>query len=198
MAKLILASSSLGRKKLLDYLKIPFVIMPSNLDEDKIIGKTPIETISLRAKRKGEAIAKTILRRGVTQSYLVLSADSDAVIDEKVVGKASDKKRAIKILKSLSGRTHDFYTAVYIIKIDKNKSKDKKVILEKLVKSTVTFRKLSQEDIDFYLKVTDYKKFAGSYALISAQDFITKIQGSLSNVIGLPLEIVIPILKKYL
>ena len=195
MAKLILASSSLGRKKLLDYLKIPFVIMPSNLDEDKIIGKSPIDTIKLRAKLKCESVARAALAKGFTTTSLILSADSGAILDNKLIGKPKSKNEAIKMLKVLSGRTHEFVTAINIIK---NKSNISKSILETTAESFVTFRKISNEEIEYYLSITDFPRFAGSYALISAQNFITKVEGSLSNVIGLPLEIVIPILKKYL
>lgn len=63
--------------------------------------------------------------------------------------------------------------------------------------SRVTFRKLTDSDIKRYLKYTDYTRFTGGYALVaSPQDFVTKVEGSISNVIGLPMEKIIPILQK--
>ena len=199
MPELILASSSLGRKKLLTYLKVPFKIIQSNLDEDKIIGKSPLETIRLRAKLKGEKVAKIILSstnyKLPTTNYIIISADSDAILENEVIGKAKNKKEGIKILQKLSAKTHLFATSVYIIKIDTKISKNIQIIHESTTKSFVTFRKIEREEIEYYLDKTDFTRFAGSYALVSAQDFITKVEGSLSNVIGLPLEVIIPVFK---
>lgn len=196
MFKLILASSSLGRKRLLDYLQLNYEIIPSHLDEDKIVGKTPIETIKLRARLKGEAIARAAIAKGFTATQIILSADSDAIFKNQVIGKAANRQQAIKNLSILSGNTHLFITSVHIIKIDINKSKTQQVIYSGESKSKVTFRKIERREIEYYLDHTDFTRFAGSYALISAQYFITKVEGSISNVVGLPLETVIPVLIK--
>lgn len=197
MTNLILASSSLGRKKLLSYLKIPFKIIPSDLEESKIIGKNPLDTLRLRAKLKGESISNKILSSNdqslKTKDYLILSADSGAILDNKLIGKPKDRTNAVRILQTLSGRTHKFVTAVYVIKQQSNISN---TVLDTFSESLVTFRKIRKEEINFYLSVTDFTRYAASYALISAQDFITKVEGSQSNVIGLPLEIVSPFFRK--
>lgn len=193
MAKLILASSSLGRKKLLSYLKIPFKIIHSDLDEEKTIGKDPLATLRLRSKLKGETVAGKILKKDIKLSHLIISADSGAILDNRLIGKPKSKVEAVSMLRILSGRTHNFITAINIIKLQNNITKN---ILETYDESFVTFRILSPDDIEFYLSVTDFTRYAGSYALISAQNFITKVKGSLSNVIGLPLEIVAPVLIK--
>ncbi|OGG03103.1 hypothetical protein A2W14_04505 [Candidatus Gottesmanbacteria bacterium RBG_16_37_8] len=201
MIKVILASASLGRKKMLSYLNVPFNIISSTVEEEKIIGKDPLDTLTLRARLKAENVsdrlARAALTKGSVTSYLILSADSGAILDRQLIGKPKDRSDAVKILTQLSGCTHLFATAVYIIKIDINKSISKEVIQEGFAESLVTFRKLSRQDISSYLSLTDYTRYAGSYALVSAQDFITNIKGSTSNVIGLPLEIIIPIFKKY-
>ncbi|OGG07948.1 hypothetical protein A3D05_00155 [Candidatus Gottesmanbacteria bacterium RIFCSPHIGHO2_02_FULL_40_24] len=201
MAKLILASSSLGREKLLSYLNVPFKIIPSQLDEDKIKGSTPLETIRLRARLKGEDVAGIILNSPQISPrnpdrYLIISADSGAIINENLIGKPDDKKEAVSILKMLSGRTHQFITAVYILKVDNSKSNYLKIIQDNYSTSQVTFRDLSDEDIKLYLSLTDYTRYAAGYRLIGSQTFITQILGSISNVIGLPLEVIIPVLKK--
>ena len=90
-------------------------------------------------------------------------------------------------------------TAIFIISLLQQSvigldPKSYKILLDDVDRSYVTFRKMNNEDIKLYLKVTDYTKFAGGYAVSSAQSFITKIEGSISSVIGLPLEKVIPIL----
>lgn len=195
MTKLILASSSLGRKKLLSYLKIPFKIIPSDLEESKIIGKNPLDTLRLRARLKGESVAENLKIRKPenlnSENLIILSADSGAILDNQLIGKPKDHTNAVRILQHLSGRTHDFATAVHLINLsDLSHQSDLSI-------SRVTFRKITKAEIERYLSVTDFTRYAGAYALISAQDFITRVDGSLSNVIGLPLEIIIPLLDKF-
>ncbi len=258
---LILASQSLGRKKLLELLNIPFQIIPSTLDEDKIIGKTPLETIQLRAKLKGEEVAVRIQNSVISHqkpttdnlqltTYLILSADSGVIFDNQLIGKPRDYNDAVRIMQSLSGRTHELVTAVYMIKmkqfyndtmLQKRKTLSSLencniVILEHsriwqiYDRSLLTFKNLSLTTIKRYLTQADYKRYAGGYALfdhpdlikptlsdllsnksykeilkpvnpqlhprsLESLDLIANIEGSISNVIGLPLEGVIPILK---
>ena len=185
--RLILASASEGRKELLSYLKIPFEIIPSSIDEDKVIGKTPLETIKLRAKLKGEEVASSKKHK----SAIILSADSGAILNGELIGRPKNYDDAVRILSTLSGRTHRFITAVYLSQLSDLK------VYEDYETSFVTFRKLSKDDIRRYLSITSYTRYAGGYAIASAQDFITKIDGSVSNVIGLPLEKVILILCRF-
>ena len=189
MLDLVLASQSLGRKKLLQYLKVPFKIIPSTLDEEKILANTPEETLSLRAKLKGEEVASRL-----PSPSIVLSADSGAILGRELIGKPHNREDAVRILKKLAGHRHKYITSTYIIKLSTNKSKS--IIYKGENTSFVTFRKITDEQINFYLDRTDFTRFAAAYIMVGAQDFITKIEGSLSNVIGLPLEIVIPVLKK--
>ena len=182
--KLILASMSYGRKYLLNLLKIPYSIMPTDIDEEKIMGKTPLETIQLRAKQKSEKAVEKI-----QNETLILSADTEVVINNQVIGKPKDEKEAIEILQLLSDKTHEVMTAIYAIS-DRKKWHDYDI-------SRVTFKKLTTDEIIRYLKLTDYTRYTGAYALLaSPQDFVIKTEGSLSNIIGLPLEKVIPILRE--
>ena len=197
MVKVILASSSLGRKKMLSYLNVPFNIISSTVDEEKIIGKNPLDTLSLRARLKAKDVAHKLTtsdQRLKTKDYLIFSADSGAILDNRLIGKPKDHADAIRTLTLLSGRTHHFVTAINIVKLQNNISR---TVLETSNTSLVTFRKITSKEIEFYLSVTDYTRYAASYALVSAQDFITEVKGSTSNIIGLPLEIVIPVLNKY-
>src|SRR3989338_8241257 len=128
MSKVILASSSLGRKKLLSYLKITFAIIPSEIHEEKIIGKDPLDTLVLRARAKAESVCKKICSSAnyqlQTTNYIIVSADSGAIIDNQLIGKPKNHPEAQNILTLLSGRTHDFITAVNIIKIHNNITKN--------------------------------------------------------------------------
>lgn len=194
---LILASASKGRQHLFKLLKISFTVMPSNIDEDKIKAASPLNTINLRAKLKCESIIKQF-NNLLDNSYLILSSDTEVILDNQLIGKPANEKQAIKIFQKLSGRTHQVITGVYIIKAIKGQER---LINEKTWqvydKSYVSFKKLTLEDIKFYLKYSDYTKYTGGYALFaSPQDFIIKTEGSLSNIIGLPLGKVIPILQE--
>lgn len=204
--KLILASASKGRKHLLNLLKIPYEIMPTDIDEEKIFGKTPLETIRLRAKHK---IDKFMQLHNFVSDCLVLAADTEVVFNNQLIGKPKDFEDGKRILKLLSGKTHEVISAFYIIRLtlrartgsDPKTYKNNDSRITKVWKdydiSRVTFKKLTTEEIKRYLKLTDYKRYTGGYALLaSPQDFVIKIEGSLSNVIGLPLEKVIPILRE--
>jgi septum formation protein len=235
---LILASQSIGRKMLLETLNIPFTIIPSTIDEDKIITGDPVETIRLRAQRKAEDVTakiQNLLSRhpertpiksgevegshGILRSaqndnlhksqqllrekgdLIVLSADSGAILDGKIYGKPKDLEHARVMLGTLAGRVQTFITATYIISLTKdikNHINSTQVVMNDTDTNYVTFKDMTSEEIDLYLSLTDYKKYAGSYALYtSPQFFITKIEGSLSSVVGLPLEKVIPVFKKF-
>ena len=240
MTKLILASASLGRKYLLDKLKLDYETIHTNLDEEKIISDNPINTIKLRAKLKGEEALKQITKnkqqitnnkeqitnnkeqitlniKPVTYNqppktynlkpitYLILSADTEVILDGKLFGKPSSEKEAVKMLKTLSGKTHEVVTGIYIIISNIPASPAGRQYPISNIEtwsdydiSRVTFRKLTDSDIKRYLKYTDYTRYTGGYALVaSPQDFVTKVEGSISNVIGLPMEKVIRILDKY-
>ncbi len=217
--KLILASASKGRKHLLNLLKIPYEIMLTDIDEEKIMGKIPLETIQLRAKLKAEEVAKKLssykaiqrsrdkLDSSIARSLdcLILSADTEVVINSQIIGKPKDEKEAIEILKLLSDKTHEVITAIYVTQVKNQRSniKDQKYKsnIKKIWKdhdtSYVTFKYLTTQEIRRYLKLTAYTRYTGGYALLaSPQDFVIKTAGSLSNIIGLPLEKVIPILRE--
>lgn len=244
--QLILASASKGREYLLKLLKIPFAVMPSSIEEDKIVGKNPVETIKLRAKLKAEKVVKKLITHNSQLTTFILSSDTEVIINNQLLGKPKDYKDAVRMLKMLSGKTHEVVSGYYMIKItitkpeirinikqpkipilktELNSSNDRlsqgldttwqeKGKLRRLEVSEkfgieaarvwhdfdlsrVTFRKLKDEDIKTYLSLTEYTRYTGGYAVIaSPQDFITNIEGSLSNVIGLPLEKVIPIFKE--
>lgn len=206
--QLILASQSVGRKRLLESLKIPFDIIPSTVDENSITASTPLETIKVRAKAKAENIIDRINRKDLVlenfgtkpeHSYLLLSADSGGIIGNELFGKPDDFNQAKEILKKLSGKTHEFVTAMYAMEFNLF-GKVCELIWSKMYEdhSFVTFKKMTGEEIDFYLSKTDYTRYAASYALFTTpQSFIVKMQGSISNVVGLSLEQTIPLLQKY-
>lgn len=203
---LVLASASKGRKTILSTLKISFLIVDSNVDENKIQNSNPKNLVIERARIKGEAVEKLLFSNSpksiparsekigqpITKSYLIIAADSMVVSGKKVIGKnptAEEQKNIL--LKSISGKTHEFITGIWIKNTETGK------IWKNIGKSRVTIRKLNTKEVEDYIARDDLSKYAGAYSLFnSPQNFVTKVEGSLTNIVGLPLEIVMPILTK--
>lgn len=196
--QLILASQSNARKKLLEDVGLIFRVVTSTVNEDAILGKTHEETIRLRAKLKGEDVAKNLQPKTFNlEPVLILSADSGVILGKEHFEKPRDFNDGVRILTNLSGKTHKLYTAFQLIKTD-----GKGKVIEKIQgddASSVTFYPITQEQIVGYLTNNpDYLKYAGGYAISSASDrFIRKIEGSVTNVIGLPMEKITPVFSKF-
>lgn len=189
--EIILASSSAGRKNLMSILKIPFRIVTSDIDENQINPDNPLQLVEDRARAKGEDVVRKLTSQGKNLSYLVIAADSMVVLDGKSYGKAANIQEARQFLTVLSGKTHSFLTSVWI------KNTDTKKTYQSVVNSFVTLRKLTVGEISWYSNSDDLTKYAGAYSLFnSPQNFITKVEGSISNIVGLPLEFLLPVLKE--
>ena len=172
----VLASSSPRRKELMKEISEVFSIDVSNVDESVDDSLSPIEAVKEIASRKGEAVRVRHL------DDVVISADTIVVIDNMIIGKPIDKADAVRILKMLSGRTHIVYTAYCIFFKDK--------LIEEVIKSEVTFNKLSDELIREYVASESPLDKAGAYGVQDNNNFhiIKEIKGSLTNVIGFPVE----------
>lgn len=192
----VLASQSVGRKTLLEKLGIRFRVVHTRINEDAITHADPITMLKKRATAKAEEVAKHPRVYTLSEEFrsLVIAADSMAVIGKKTFGKSHDRDDAKLILKALMGRTHTFATAVVISYYEGHVVKQK---WEKLVQTRVTMKKLSQAELESYVTRYDFTRFAAGYALNETPwDLVTKIDGSYTNVIGLPFEMLLPILRK--
>ncbi|MCX6792209.1 MAG: Maf family nucleotide pyrophosphatase [Candidatus Gottesmanbacteria bacterium] len=192
----ILASQSIGRRMLLEKLGLRFRVVVSRVDEDAISDRDPLKTIKLRAAAKAREITghSRVYSLPETREALIVAADSMAIMGKKTFGKSVDHEETREILKSLMGRTHVFATAVTIVLFDGIKVKK---TWEKTVKTRVTMRKLTPVEIDSYVSRFDFTRFAAAYAINEAPwNLVTKIDGSYTNVIGLPFEVLLPILRK--
>ena len=117
----------------------------------------------------------------------MLAADTIVVCQGKILGKPVDEEMARQMLASLSGRIHEVVTAVVLVLPDGKK------IRESVVRTRVKFRDLSPKEVDDYVRSTDVLDKAGAYALQEGGDrIVERVEGSRSNVIGLPMEIVLP------
>jgi len=188
--RIILASQSPRRKELLAGLGLSFVVMVSNVDEDKAIeaygSMTPVELVKLLSKVKAEAVAKDI------SDAIVIGADTIVVLADEILGKPKHSDDARSMLKKLSGKTHLVISGITVIDTTINESYTSHVITE------VDFKEISEQEIAGYLEKANYLDKAGAYAIQEhAALFVTGIRGCFFNVVGLPLFETCQILKKF-
>ncbi len=171
----VLASASPRRIELLKNIKIfPKITYPSEINEDTISKENPRKYCIRIAKNKAlKALEKY-------PEEFILSADTIVFCSNKIFLKPKDKEEAKKFLAFFSGRKHNVLTCVCLAK--KNLIKVKKVFTK------VTFKRLNTQEIEEYLLTNEWKDKAGAYAIQGyAEKFIKRINGSYSNVVGLPL-----------
>jgi septum formation protein len=175
---LVLASQSPRRKQLLSDAGLKFRISVFPVDEKPLDSGSPIDTAIYLSELK----AKAFPREKMKQNTLLLTADTVVSIDQHLLGKPKDKQDAIQILNQLSGRSHNVITAFTL------SSKSKMKSFHAVTK--VFFRKLSREEIVEYIQ--EYKPYdkAGAYGIQEwiGKIGIQKIEGSYSNVMGLPIH----------
>lgn len=176
MFDLVLASRSPRRQELLAHCGYSFTVLPPDVDESRLEKESVIDYV------KRVTCAKAAVVSLQHPDIFVLSADTIVVIDEYILGKPSSHEDSIDMLTRLSGRSHDVYTAFCIA------HNTKKLSYVEVVKTVVTFSSLSIEDIKCYAFSEEGQDKAGGYGIQnSAIRFVEKIEGSPSNVIGLPL-----------
>lgn len=186
MKKIILASSSPERKKLLEKAGLIFKVIPSNYEEDMTLEMEPRDLAMFLSKGKGEDVANKI------NEAIVISADTFVYFNNQFIGKPHTEEKAFATLRTLSGNTHSVITGFTIIDTKENKT------ISKAVETKVSFKELSDEEINNYIKEGDPLNYAGSYTLNDIFDkFIEKIEGDHNNVIGLPLDDVLNTLKEF-
>ncbi len=186
MRNIILASSSPRRKDLLKQIKLPFEIIPSDIDENisELTG-TPAEKAEQLAYEKASDVANKV------QKGLVLGADTIVVIDDEILGKPKDSEDAYNMLKKLSGQEHEVITGICLIDLDNN------IELIQHETTIVQFVELDDEKIRAYIKSGEVFDKAGSYAAQGVGAiFVKGIKGCYSNVVGLPLTRLSMMLEK--
>lgn len=194
--QVILASQSIGRRMLLEKLGVPFRTLVTNVNEDAITDRDPVKMITKRAVAKSDEIVKNqrVYAIPTEGRVLIITADSMGVLGTKTFGKSVDRDAARVMLKDLMGKTHVFVTAVKVVLLLNGK-----VVKQwsDVVKTKVSMRKMTQPEVDSYIGKYDFSRFAAGYALNDMPwDLVTKIDGSYTNVIGLPFEVLLPILRK--
>ncbi len=184
MKKLILASGSPRRKEFLDKAGLTFEIITSDYVEDMTLSLPPTELVKFLSHGKALPVAKD------HPEATVLSADTIVVCNGAILGKPHTEENARKMLRHLSGTEHSVFTGFTVIHIEDNKSH------LQAVETKILFKELSDEEIDEYIATGDPLDKAGAYAIQKVGDkFVEKIDGSFSNVVGLPIEEVLAVLR---
>lgn len=189
MEKIILASSSPRRRELMAQAGFAFEVLVSEADET-IETETPGEMVEVLSERKAAAVAEEIKRQGFAEeSVLLVGADTMVAIDGKKLGKPKDEKGAEEMLEELSGRTHQVYTGVTLIRL--KKAENGSILQESRTFSEVTdvsFYPLTKEEIRSYIATGEPMDKAGAYGIQGkAAVFVKEIKGDYNNVVGLPI-----------
>jgi septum formation protein len=183
---LLLASSSPRRRDLLLEARFYFQVFAPKIEERLDADLTLREITALNAIRKAMTAARIHPRN------VVLAADTLVAIDDQVLGKPNDKTEAVAMLRQLSGRGHEVCSSVFICELAHARS------LSFCEVSRVYFRRLNRSMIENYLARVDPLDKAGAYAAQGiGQEIIEEIEGSYTNVVGLPMEKTIPALAEF-
>ena len=184
--RLLLASNSPRRRELLLEAGIDFEIFVPSVAERFDVDLTLRELTALNAIRKAMATAR------LRPKNIVLAADTLVAIDDHVLGKPKDKDDAVAMLQRLSGRAHEVCTSVFICHFEKMNSRSFYEL------SRVRFHQLTRDKIDNYLARVNPLDKAGAYAAQGfGSEIIAKIDGSYTNVVGLPMEKTIAALTEF-
>jgi septum formation protein len=177
LPELILASQSPRRRQILEALGLRFRVVPSSAEEKSGTSKEVAAIVMGNAFVK----AKEVLERSAAGA-VVLGADTVVVLDDAVLGKPGGEEDARRMLRSLSGRTHSVFTGMALASREKGE-------LKSCVRTEIRFKTLSADDIENYLKTKEPFDKAGAYGVQGvASLFVKSIDGSYTNVMGLPIE----------
>ncbi len=181
--KILLASASPRRRELLSAAGVEFEVCPSSAKEttDAALGPQGIAVANAVAKARAVADEK---------EGTVIAADTVVAVDGATLGKPKDRRQAVSMLRLLSGRAHDVFTGFCVIYGVSHRE------VSGFSKTRVFFNALTDELIERY--VDEAKPFdkAGSYGIQDGYGLVNRIEGSYTNVIGLPMEDILPLLKE--
>ncbi|MGE4053592.1 MAG: nucleoside triphosphate pyrophosphatase [Vicinamibacterales bacterium] len=188
--RLVLASASPRRRQLLTAAGFSFDVVTTDVDEGRHAGETPDAYVKRLASSKSARGLELLSMRDpfANHELVVLGADTAVVVEDDVLGKPSNEQEARRMLERLSGRVHRVLTGLSVRTAEVERA---------AVESTeVWFARLSAEDIDWYASTGEGNDKAGAYGIQGlASRFIPRIQGSYTNVVGLPVAAVYRLLN---
>lgn len=189
MESIILASSSPRRQELLKLLNIPFQVMTPNCDETYPDDMPPEEIPEFLATRKVDSVVRS-LPAGIEYPW-ILGADTVVIANKKIYGKPADVDEAFQFLKGLQGKTHKVVTGLALF------NNELHYVCNRTSVTDVTFAKMSDDEIRWYLSTDEWHGAAGGYRIQGkASCFIKSIKGTNSSVMGLPLFELYDMLKE--
>ncbi|MDO5478273.1 MAG: Maf family protein [Clostridia bacterium] len=184
--KYILASMSPRRKEILGDMGLTFTVEPADIDEN--IGVTEPD---LLVRELSLLKAAHISGKYCGKDFLVIAADTVVALDGEILGKPADKNDAKRMLEMLSGKTHSVFTGYCVSDTKTGKT------VSKCAETKVTFKSLSEEEIDKYIAGGSPMDKAGAYGIQDeGGNFVSGIDGEFSNVVGLPKEALKTLLKE--
>jgi len=179
---IVLASQSPRRSEILRRAGIPFVVRPANVDETARLSESPEDYVKRVARDKAMAAS-------AAPSEIVLGADTVVVIDGEILGKPADSADAARMLGLLAGREHQVLTGICL-------RRGVEMVID-CASTRVWFTPLSRAEIVEYVASGEPMDKAGAYAIQGlASRFVERIEGSYTNVVGLPIELVQQVLRK--
>jgi septum formation protein len=184
---LFLASKSPRRRELLDRLGVEHGVLEVDVPEERQPGEAPADYVSRVAREKAGA---GLLQVVAVPRARVLGADTEVVLGDKVYGKPADAADAAQMLRELAGRRHQVITAVWVLDAGREE--------HLLSETAVEFCPLSEPDIEDYLDSGEWQGKAGAYGIQGrAGAFVSRIEGSYTGVMGLPVHETWTLLRRF-
>jgi septum formation protein len=188
MDTIILASGSPRRREMLQKVKIPFKVIPPQVNEDIFLANASETTVTDIARKKVETIVSMFK---LESPRWILGADTLVEINNTFLGKPPGIVEAERMIRALSGKKHRVHTGLVLLS-EKGKPMD-----ERLCTTEVKFKSMTEKDIHFYLDSGEWTGAAGAYRIQEQGGFFVEwIKGSYSNVVGLPLEVLYDMLSE--
>ena len=179
-ARLVLASASPRRSELLSSVGLDFDVVPADIDESVQPGETPSQYVARLSHEKARVGAAR-----VGGDVIVIAADTTVDVDGQILEKPMDDADARGMLRLLSGRTHLVHTGVTVSWFPETRARGTTTIV---AETAVRFVELTDRAIDWYLATGEHAGKAGAYGIQGAAGaFVERVDGSVTNVIGLPL-----------
>jgi len=184
MKPIVLASGSPRRKQLLEMLRIPFRVIPPDVDEHVLPGEQPDAYVTRLSRNKAEAVAPR------APGDVILAADTTVVLDGAIFEKPTSPANAVEMLSRLQGRTHEVMTAVAVARDGE--------VEQALDVSRVTFRPVDRATLEAYVATGEPMDKAGAYAIQGlGAPLIERVEGDFFGVMGLPLRLALDLLARF-
>lgn len=181
--RLVLASQSPRRAELLERGGFSFDVVPADVDERPLAGEHPGRHVARVAAEKAAFVARQY------PDCIVVAADTVVVVDGRMLGKPTDDADAVRMLRLLAGRAHEVMTAVVVRRRDR--------VVSAVDRTWVHVAPLSDDAISLYVASGEPRDKAGAYAIQGlARRFVDRIEGSYTNVVGLPMELLTRLLSE--